>query len=124
MTKTWKIIYIISTALVSLGLLLGSYSELIQNSVSVELMNHLGYPLYLLYIIGVAKFLAVIGILQKFSSTLREWAYAGIVIDLVGAIASHIFVGDGISVYISAIVFLAITFLSYAGMRKRFAVKV
>ena len=56
---------------------------------------HLGYPLYLLRIMGLAKILGAIAIVSNRSTRLKEWAYAGYTIELLGATASHLFAGDG-----------------------------
>ena len=54
----------------------------------------LGYPTYLLHILGLAKVLGAVAIVSKRSKTLEEWAYAGYTFNLLGAIASHLFVSD------------------------------
>ncbi len=123
MKKSINIIYWITTGLIALFFAYGGYSELVRDEASVELMQHLGYPLYLLTILGVAKILGAIGILQRFSPTLREWAYAGIVIDIVGAIASMAAVGDSFGMYVPAIIFLIVVAIYYYTMRKRQAAK-
>lgn len=119
MKKSTKIIYWITTGLIALSFLYGGYSEISRDSASLGIMAHLQYPAYLLTILGVAKILAVIGILQRFSPTLREWAYAGIFIDIVGAIASMLAVGDGFFMMIlPAVLSLIIVAASYYTMRK------
>jgi hypothetical protein len=62
---------------------------------AVEIVNtRLGYPSYFLPFIGVAKLLGVAALLAPGLPTLKEWAYAGFVFDMVGAMYSHICVGD------------------------------
>lgn len=124
MKKSTKIIYWISTGLLALSFLYGGYSEISRDAASVQLMEYLHYPVYLLTILGVAKILGAIGILQRFSPTLREWAYAGIVIDIVGAIASMLAVGSAFSMLVPAIISLAVVGVSYYTMRKLFSVQV
>jgi DoxX-like protein len=63
-----------------------------------ETLTHLGYPGYLLVILGAAKLLGSAALLQTRVPTLREWAYAGFMIDLIGAVASHAFTGDPLGV--------------------------
>jgi hypothetical protein len=121
MKKSTNIIYWITTGLLALSFLYGGYSEISRDAASLELMEHLRYPAYLLTILGVAKILAVIGILQRFSPTLREWAYAGIMIDVVGAIASMLAVGDGFMMILPAALSLVVVAGSYYTMRKRTA---
>lgn len=122
--KTWNIIYFVATILLSASFLFGGYSELVGQEAARDVLIHLGYPLYLLYILGVAKILGVIGIWQKFSPALREWAYAGIVFDLLGATVSHIFVGDGPMIYAPALISLVVTLVSYIALKKRFGVSI
>ena len=59
-----------------------------------ELISHLGYPLYIMYIIGVWKLLGVIALLIPKYPLLKEWTYAGFFFLLTGALISHLFIGD------------------------------
>jgi DoxX-like family len=61
---------------------------------AAESMVRLGYPLYLMKILGFAKIMGAIAILFVPNKTLKEWAYAGFTFDLLGALASHLFVAD------------------------------
>ena len=79
-----------------------------------EALAHLGYPAYLLTILGGAKLIGAVALLQYRAPTLREWAYAGFTIDLIGAVASHLFSGDSLSVASMPAVFLLILAASYA----------
>ncbi|MEK6984619.1 MAG: DoxX family protein [Nanoarchaeota archaeon] len=111
--KTIKIIYWIITILFSLFMLFSGVSEIIQTEQAKEVMKHLGYPIYVNTIIGVAKILGVIAILQWKFKTIKEWAYAGFTIDFIGAGASIYFSGDGILKALPIIPFLAVMFISY-----------
>ena len=88
MKKSTNIIYWITTVLFALSFIYGGYSEITRDAASMGVMDFLHYPYYLLTILGAAKLLGAFGILQRFSPTLREWAYAGITIDILGAIFS------------------------------------
>jgi hypothetical protein len=48
------------------------------------------------------------------AATLREWAYAGFTIDLIGATASHVFSGDPVAVAATPAIFLLLLAASYA----------
>jgi hypothetical protein len=85
--------------------------DLQHDSGFVAAMAHLGYPEYMMNILGVAKFLAIGVLLIPQYTRLKEWAYAGIVIDLVGAFYSHYVSGDGIQPF--PLVGLVLTFGSY-----------
>ena len=55
----------------------------------------LGYPMYLVYPLAIAKALGIIAIISKKSAILKDWAYAGFFFDLVLAFFAHFMVGDG-----------------------------
>ncbi len=80
---------------------------------AVQIFTHLGYPSYLLPFIGVAKVLGAIAILYPGFPRLKEWAYAGIAFDLIGAFYSHVSVGDPVSAWIAPLIGLVLTFGSY-----------
>ncbi|WP_345084008.1 DoxX family protein [Nemorincola caseinilytica] len=70
----------------------------------------LGYPVYFIYLLGTAKILAAIGLLQPFSPRLREWAYAGLTFTLLGAAISHMATATP---FIGPLIFLGILALSW-----------
>jgi len=90
-----KIIYWLSTALLSFGMLGSGISQILHVKEMNELIAHVGYPLYFMYIIGVWKILGVIAILIPNFKLLKEWAYAGFFFLMTGALISHLFMGDG-----------------------------
>jgi hypothetical protein len=83
-------------------------------SFSVEgVVTRLGYPHYVLTILGIAKLLSGIGILQNRSRTLKEWAYAGYVFNLIGAAASSALAGLSFGAVITPLVILCFVMISY-----------
>ena len=111
--KTIKIIYWAVTILFALFMGFGAVNELVQTPSAVDGMKQLGYPAYLNIIIGVAKIIGIISILQCKWKTLKEWAYAGFAIDIIGAGASMYFTGAGIGTVLFISVFLVWMFASY-----------
>jgi hypothetical protein len=85
---------------------------------AIAVFRHLGYPDYLLPFIGVAKILGAIAVLQPWYPRLKEWAYAGLAIDVVGALYSHISVGDPPIAWIPPLVAITLILASYALFRK------
>lgn len=79
----------------------------------VATMAHLGYPLYVMKILGLAKILGGLAVLTGRWRGLKEWAYAGFTFDFLGAAASHALVGDRVEPFIP-LVFLALMAGSYA----------
>ncbi|MBI2103086.1 DoxX family protein [Candidatus Woesearchaeota archaeon] len=112
-SKTLRITYWTVTVLFALFILVGAVTELMQTPQSIEALQHLGYPAYLNIILGVAKIAGVIAILQWKYRTVKEWAYAGFTIDILGASASTYFAGDGIVMALFPLIFLVWMFGSY-----------
>src|ERR1039457_1648889 len=94
MEKRNKIIYWIATGLLAIGMLQSGIFAVIKSKQWVDLVTSLGYPVYLLYIIGTWKILGVIAILIPRFKLLKEWAYAGFFFAMTGALISHLAVGD------------------------------
>lgn len=110
-----KIAYWIVTGLMAALLVLSAVPDVLMVDGAVEMFTHLGYPRYLLPFIGVAKILGVLVVLiPALPRSLKEWAYAGLVIDLVGALYSHFAVGDGAIFFIAPLIGLALVLGSYA----------
>src|SRR5215475_7014086 len=106
--KTLKISYWIATIVFALLLVMDGIGGVMQVPEGKEALAHLGYPMYLLVIMGTAKILAALAILQTRFRTIKEWAFAGFVISCVGAFWSRAAVGDGIDLLIWPVIFLAI----------------
>lgn len=111
--KTIKIIYWIVTGLFALGMLQSGIVELMQTEGSKQVMDLLGYPHYLNTILGIAKILGVIAVIQPIYKTIKEWAYAGFTIDFIGAMVSGIYATDSILMIIIPMIYLVVMFVSY-----------
>jgi|SRR5579863_2129406 len=94
MEKKNLAIYWVATGLMSVGMLGSGLAQIGHSKEMVELVVPLGYPLYILYIIGVWKILGVIAILVPGFKLLKEWAYAGFFFVMTGAFISHLASGD------------------------------
>lgn len=114
MRKTNKIIYWAVTAFLSLGMLAGGIQQMLQIGGYNEIVTKLGYPLYLLSIIGVWKILGVIAILIPKFQLLKEWAYAGFFFVMTGAAISHLAAGQPFVETIPALVLLVAIVLSWS----------
>lgn len=69
---------------------------------AMSVFRHLGYPPYLLMFLGTAKILGVVTMLVPGVPKIKEWAFAGLFFDLVGALYSHLSVGDPPSAWMPA----------------------
>jgi uncharacterized membrane protein len=94
MTKRNKIIYWITTGLLAFGMLAQGVTQITQSKGYVNIIVHLGYPIYLLTILGIWKILGVVAVLIPKFQLLKEWAYAGFFFVMSGALFSHIAMGD------------------------------
>ena len=111
--KAIKISYWVLTILTAAFMGIGAIPNILSNEQSTEVFRSLQYPLYIMPFIGVAKLAGSIVILIPGLKRLKEWAYAGMVIDLTGAMYSTIMVGEPISAWSFFIFGLAIVFGSY-----------
>ncbi len=112
--KKTKIFYWVFTGLLAALMLVSSIPDIIVVPEAVTLVTtHLGYPVYFISFIGVAKFLGVIAILVPGFPRIREWAYAGFVFDLTAAIYSMIRVGDSPAKWMPMFIGLALIACSY-----------
>jgi len=79
----------------------------------------LGYPDYFAYSLIICKALGVLAIsLPNLSSTLKEWAYAGLTFNLIFAVISHACVDKNIGFILLPLVILGILAVSYIYSRK------
>lgn len=113
MSKRNKIIYWIVTIFLSFGMLAGGIQQLLHIGGYVEIIKELGYPKYLLSILGVWKILGVIAILIPKFPLLKEWAYAGFFFVMSGAMVSHFAVGQSITDALPSIILLLVIILSW-----------
>jgi len=93
--KKTNIFYWIFTSLFAALMFSSAIPDVLSSPVAVQGMhNGLGYPVYFVPFIGVAKVLGVIAILVPGYPKLREWAYAGLIFDLLGATYSLAAIGQ------------------------------
>jgi uncharacterized membrane protein YphA (DoxX/SURF4 family) len=88
------IAYWVTTGLIVLETAAGAEWDLVRNDFVRQVFAHLGYPLYLLTILGIWKLpAAIVLVIPKFGRV-KEWAYAGLFFVYTGASASHFMRGD------------------------------
>lgn len=113
-TRGRAIVFWIATVSVAAELVIGGVWDLVRIDFVRDVVEHLGYPTYLLTIMGVWKLPGAIALLMRRYPRLQEWAYAGAIINYACATASHIIVGDGIDAIVAPLVLLALTVTSWA----------
>ena len=117
--KKTNTIYWIFTGLLAIGMLLTAIPSLLNSPQAVAFFATLGYPAYLVAILDVAKILGVIAILVPGYPRIKEWAYAGLAFDLIGATYSQIAKGLPLGGLVFMAVFFIILFGSYIFYHKR-----
>jgi hypothetical protein len=90
--KKLAIFYWISTVLVLFFFLPGAVMNIMRTPDRIEVFKVLGYPTYLLPFLGADKLCGCLVIVLPHVKRLKEWAYAGLVFDLVGAVYSSLMV--------------------------------
>jgi hypothetical protein len=90
-TKAVNLTYWISTILFAALMIFSSVGGLQPSQPAIQLMHdYLGYPIYFIQFLSVAKLIGSIVILIPNLDRIKEWAYAGLFFDLAGAIYSGI----------------------------------
>ncbi|MDF7815608.1 DoxX family protein [Hymenobacter sp. YC55] len=117
--KTTNILYWIATVLFAAAMLFSGIMGMQPTADNQAVMQQLGYPMYLGTILGVAKILGAGALVLPVGRTLKEWAYAGFVIDLLGAAASWAFSGASLGAVLAPGLFLLVLLASYYLWRKR-----
>lgn len=95
MLNSTRIFYWTTTTLIALETLIGGFADLthtrtvlVSGPFVTDVLAGLGYPVYVLWILGIWKILGSITLAVPSFLRLKEWAYAGIVFELSGAVAS------------------------------------
>ncbi|HEX8268766.1 MAG TPA: DoxX family protein [Flavobacterium sp.] len=113
MEKKNKVIYWVATVWLSLGMASSAIVQLLKMDEEVAAFNRLGYPIYLLTILGVWKIFGIIALLIPKHPILKEWAYAGFFFVASGAAISHIVSGDSITDVVPALLLIILIFVSW-----------
>ena len=113
MKKRNKILYWIATIFLAFGMLAGEVQQMLQIGGYVDIAGQLGYPLYLLSILGVWKILGAVAVLIPKAPLVKEWAYAGFFFAMSGAAISHIAMGQSLNAIFPSFVLLIVTVLSW-----------
>lgn len=104
----------IATLLIALEMIVGGSWDLARTHVVRVIMVHLGYPHWMLSILGFWKIAGAVAILIPRFPRLKEWAYAGMFFNYTGAVASHLFAGDGPSAWAVPAILILLTVVSWA----------
>jgi uncharacterized membrane protein YphA (DoxX/SURF4 family) len=108
------VFYWVTTILGPASFVIGGFLFLTHAEPQVAQITQLGYPPYLLRILGAWKVLGALAVVVPGLPRLKEWAYAGFFFELTGAAASHAFAGHGAGEILAPLAFLALVMASAA----------
>jgi hypothetical protein len=112
-TKAKTIGYWVTTGII-VFCMTGGIFELLGVKMTVEGIMKLGYPSYIIPALGLGKVLAILAILWPGFPRLKEWAYAGIFFNMMGALVSHVAHRDAAWTIVVTTTIGAITLASWA----------
>jgi VIT1/CCC1 family predicted Fe2+/Mn2+ transporter len=117
--KKNKIIYWISTGLITLMMVFSAYSYVSKPEMEAA-FKHLGFPDYLRVELAIAKILgALVLIIPAVPVKIKEWAYAGFAITFLSATIAHINSGDPAAMAITPLVLLVVLVISNIYLYKK-----
>lgn len=107
-------VYWVTTALVAAELVWGGVLDLTHQHSVVVTLHQLGYPTYLLTILGMWRLPAAAVLLAPRLPRLKEWAYAGTFFELTGASLSSLAVGGSLGAVVAPLLVVACAVVSWA----------
>ena len=121
--KKTNILHWIFTGLFGGFMLFSAIPDILMAPDAIAFITSLGYPKYLVPFLGVAKALGVIAIVIPGFPRLKEWAYAGLTFDLIGATYSGISHAGFDPMMLTMLIIFGIEALSYIYYHKKLELK-
>ena len=118
---TLNILYWVFTILFAALMIFSAAGGLQPSADAVKILHDgMGYPIYFIQFISIAKLLGSIAILIPGLNRIKEWAYAGLFFDLSGAIYSGVAAGGKFDpMMLTMLIWIIPGILSYYYWRKR-----
>jgi hypothetical protein len=114
MSKRNKIIYWVATLWLALGMVATAIVQLLKTKEEVEKVTQaLGYPIYFLTLLGIWKLLGVVAVLVPKFPVVKEWAYAGFIFAMSGAVFSHFASGSAGKDFFGPMLLIVLTVVSW-----------
>jgi hypothetical protein len=115
-----KYVYWIATGLLCLLYLAGAGLYTFNHAMVAEMFPKLGYPVYLTYLLPIAKVLGPVAILTRVSVALSDLAYAGMFYHLLLALSAHLTSGvPGWQPSVVMFVLVLVSFFTQNAARKQ-----
>lgn len=120
--KTTKILFWVFNILFFLVMFGSGVQALLKTAEELKgIHDGLGYPVYFIPFIGLAKMLGAVAILVPGYPRLKEWAYAGLTFDLIAATYSLYCVPPPQGAWYFMFIFLALAAAAYIYYHKKLA---
>ena len=116
--KKIKILHWVFTVLISGLLVMSASMYILKHDEVAPVFAKLGFPIWLMIPMAVAKFSAVTMLITKFNKTLTEWAYAGLFFNLLLAVGAHAAIGENIAAPAVAATLLLGSYFSWKKIQK------
>jgi DoxX-like family len=116
-TRARTVAYGVTTGLL-VFCMTGGIFEMLGFKTTMDGIMRLGYPAYIIPALGLGKVLAIAAILWPGLPRLKEWAYAGIFFNMMGAFVSHVANRDAAWSIVVTLAIAGITLASW-GLRPR-----
>jgi len=114
--KTNKIVYYITTSLLSLLILFSAAMYFFNHEEVAKMFTSFGYPTYIIYPYAIVKLLGLVALWFFGSSVIKEWAYAGFSFAFILAFFAYVMIGDGEQM--GAVVAMVLLLISYTTQKK------
>ncbi|WP_428740551.1 DoxX family protein [Tenacibaculum sp.] len=114
--KRDKIIFYVSTGLLTLMMLMSAGMYLFNHEAIAGMFTAFGYPTYIIYPYAMAKILGLVALWFLRGKFLNEWAYAGFFFAFILAFFAHVMISDGEQV--GAVIAMVLLILSYIYKKK------
>lgn len=110
-TKTYKIIYWISTGLIALFELSGAF--FINSEMAKEGMRHLGLPEWFRWEVSIGHIIGGILLIVPINKRIKEWVYVAFAIDFISAFIAYLSIDGWVGNTFSPLIMLALLIISY-----------
>jgi hypothetical protein len=107
-----KIIYLVTTGFIAIISILGAWG-LLAMPFFINTVTAMGYPDYFRITLAVFKIIGGLLLLTPVPARLKEWAYAGISINVISAIISFCAIQAPAVSFISPVIALLVLIVSY-----------
>jgi uncharacterized membrane protein YphA (DoxX/SURF4 family) len=113
-----KFTYWITTIISAIAFFITGIGNLVPFEHIAHDMAYLGYPYYFLKILGTWKIIAAVTIILPGIRRIKEWAYAGMMLDLTGAALSRYFMSDSLQLIIVPLTIAVLVIISWSFRQK------